>query len=241
MKKIFARAKRAFDFIRYGLLTLRLAGPRIALRNLRHQLYSRTVFLRLTRPLGIPCPPSSSKYVVEHASPEDMAEFFNKVHGETKEGRHQLLVRKWFYEHGFHNCYITRTSDTNEMCTIRWMITSQDIIKIGWENRFPKLKEDEVLLDNVYTLERFRRKGAQHTSIYQLGEILQSQGFRRLISYVAEDNIPSLKAVKKQGNQVFERVLERHVLFHVTRKTIERFDPPIPIPIPQEREESEAE
>ena len=168
-------------------------------------------------------------------------EFSNKMYGETKEGRYQLLGRKWFYEYGFHNCYIARTSDTNEMRSIQWLVTSQDIIEMGWENRFPKLKEDEVMIENTYTLERFRGKGVHRAAAYQLDEILRREGFRRIVVYSAEENIPSLRADKRVGYQVFERVLERRILFHVTRETIKRFDPPVPIPIPQERGDSEAE
>jgi len=155
---------------------------------------------------------------------------------ESKESRYQLLVRKWFYERGFHNCYIARASDTNEMCNIRWMITSQDIREAGFENRLPKLKEDEVLLENVYTLERFRGRGTQAASYRHMTEIARKQGFRRVIAYVAEDNIPVLRLSMRRGYQVFEKVSERRILFHVTRETIQQMSTPVAIPIPQERQ-----
>ena len=151
---------------------------------------------------------------------------------ESRKSRYQLLVRKRYHECGFGDCYIARTSDTNEICYAGWIVTSKHIKDIGWENRFPGVKDDEVLIENVYTLEKFRRKGVQRASSRQMHEICKRRGFRRSISWVDQKNIPQLIAGPNLGLRVFERVLERHILFRVRKKTIERFNPPVPITIP---------
>lgn len=53
------------------------------------------------------------------------------------------------------------------------------------------------------------------------------------MAYVAEDNVASLRSNQRRGYRLFERVLERHVLFRYTRQTIERADPPAAVPVPQ--------
>lgn len=164
------------------------------------------------------------------ASPEDVKEFFNQMRNESDEGKYQLLVRKWYHDRGFGTPYVTKALETNEICSIRWMITAQDIDRAGFANRFPKLDKDEYMSENVYTLERFRNKGVQTSS--QTREIARSMGFKRNKGFVAEDNVPELRFLHRRGRRVCEKVLERHLLFRVTRKTIERYDPPIPIEIP---------
>ena len=225
-------AKHAIIVVRYGLLTLRYAGLRIALQKLVHQIYSHNVFIGMTWHVDDPLHSSSFQYVVAPASPPDVEEFFQEMSQESKKSRYELLVRKWYHECGFGDCYITRTSDTNEACYIGWIVTSKHIKDMGWENRFPGIKDDEVLVENVYTLEKFRGKGVQRSASRQMYEICKRQGFRSVVGWVDQDNIPQLIAGLKLGFQVFERVLDRHILFRVTRKTIECFDPPVPITIP---------
>ena len=178
---------------------------------------------------------SPGNYKLALASPADIDEFFEKMERETKECRYELLARKWFYECGFHNCYVVRTTDTNALCHVRWMVTSPDnsIIDASFKDRLPRLKEDEALMENIFTFKEYRAKGITISIGLQMAEIARKQGIRRIMAYVAEDNIPSLRACKTQGFQVFEKVLERHVLFHARRQTIEELSPSIPIPIAQ--------
>ena len=86
------------------------------------------------------------------------------------------------------------------------------------------------MLENTHTLERFRNKGVQTSS--QMRDIARGMGFKRSKSVVAEDNTPELRFLHRRGREVCEKVEERHILFQVTRRTIERYDPPIPVPIP---------
>lgn len=229
---------RTYRVLRYAWLTLQKAGPGVFLYQLGRQLYSHTIFLGLEKRLdeSIPGKPSAYEYTLTPASPEDVDEFFQKMAYETKKSRYQVLERRWFYESGFHNCYVARASDTNELCHIRWLVTSQDekVRAEAFGSRLPKLKEDEVLSENVYTLEKYRGKGIQISVGLQVAEIARKQGFRRLITYVAEDNIASLRGSKRVGYQAFEMVSQRHILFRTVRKTIQKMSPPVPISIPRQ-------
>jgi hypothetical protein len=235
-RQILTRVRGAVAFLHFGLLTLQYAGPRVALRKLAHQMYSRTIFLGTVTGPEAPSRSANFPCIVVPASPEDLKEFFDSVRYESREGKYQIIGRRWWHERGFGTPYVTKTLDTNEVCCIRWMVTSRDLKQAGFEKRFPKLREDEVMIENIYTLEKFRRKGVQASSAHQINAIRKSKGLMWTKGYVAEDNIPELRFSQQRGSRVFERVLERHLLFRVTRRVLESYDPPIPIAIPQKNQ-----
>lgn len=232
-QELLSSIKRALAVIRFGLLTLRYAGPKVALRKLGHQIYGSTIFLYYVRehketrvsPITFPL-----RTVL--ASEEDLKEFFEQANRESNDGKYQILTRKWYHERGFGTPYVHKTLDTDEICGIQWLVTDKDIERAGFKGRFPELKENECLIENAYTLERFRGKGIQASS--KMREIMLSMGLIWMKGFVAEDNIPALRLLKRLEGKIFERVLERHILFRVSRKTLERYDPPVPFTVPGE-------
>jgi len=229
------KIKRALAVLRFGLMTLRYAGLRFALKKLAHQLYGRTVFYGTVKRLDDPPVPYTFECHVTLASSEDIEKFFNNVNSESKDGKYQLLVRKWYHERGFGNCYVTKIKDTDEICAARWMVTRHHLEEMGWENRFSTLGDQDVLLENVYVLERFRRMGVQQSGSHYMKKICLEMGFTHTRGWINEDNTPELLSSLKNNWLAFEKVLERHVLFNITRKILERYDPPIPVPIPEEK------
>ncbi len=224
-------AARALAILRYGLLTLWYAGLRVFLNQTWHQVYGNTTFLVTTKRLADPMAESPFRCVVSRATRQDVDDLFREMQRESRAARYQLLARRWYHERGFGDCYITRTADTGEVCNVRWIVTPAHIRAMGWEDRFP-LEDDEVMLENVYTLERFRRQGVQIASVTQSRAIALEMGFRRTRGYADESNVPQLWSLRKQGAWVSARLLERHRLFRVTRTVLERFDPPIAVPVP---------
>jgi len=220
--------------IRFGLLTLRWAGLRVALQKLGHQLYGHTVFLYTIGEMDTTVSPQRFPCDTVKATEEDIKEVFAQIHNESNEGKYQLLVRKWYHERGIGIPYVQKTLDTNEVCCVRWMITAEDMRKAGLNGKFPELNEDEFMLENVYTFERFRNQGVQSSS--KMSEITRNTGLIRIIGQVAEDNVIELRALRRWDTRIFERVLERHFLFRVTRKTLEKHDPPIPVRVPGEED-----
>jgi GNAT superfamily N-acetyltransferase len=143
-----------------------------------------------------------------------------------------MLARKTFYDKGFHDCYIGRTLDSNEMCSIVWQVTFRDVERTRSENLFPELRQDEAFQENIYTLEKYRGKGIMGSTGRQLDETARKQGFKRMFNYTREDNIPPLRASKGRGLFIYARVLCCYFLFKKKNRIIERFDPPIPISVP---------
>jgi hypothetical protein len=198
-----------------------------------HQLYGRTIFLVTLKQFDRPQLLSDFKCSVKLASADEVKELFNGLYSESPEGRYQLIVRQWYHESGFGDCYIARAVDTNEICGVQWLVTSEHVRRMGIGDRFP-LADDEYMSENVYIFTKYRRVGAAIAISNAIREIGQQLGFRRYRYYTDEANIPSLKWGEKDGDLVYERILERHFLFRITRKTLERYDPPIPMKAPQD-------
>jgi len=223
-KSLRDKARRAVAVIRFGLLTLRYAGLRVALRKLGHQLYGRTVFLYSGGNIN-PSPPPRILTITARATEEDVQEMFAQMRNESNAGKYELLIRKWYHERGLGTPYVQKTIDTNEVCSIRWVVTSEDIKKAGFEDRYPELREGEMMFENTYVLERFRDRGIHSSS--NMGELMAGLGFKYNKAFIAEDNIPQLHYMIRRDRRVYARILERHFFFRVTRKTLEQYDPPI--------------
>ncbi len=217
---------RIIAVIRYGMLTWRYAGLRIMLRELAHQLYDKEIFYGTIKDFQDPVPPSSFPCYVRIASADDLKELARIIKGENRGARYQLLVPMYRHQQGVSDCYVTLTIDTNEICHVSWFITPAHVKSMGWTERFPDLPADTILNENVYTFERFRRKGVQRAAYRHNRDRWQAQGFKYEAGYVAEDNIPEMIASEKDGWKVFNRVLARHFLFRVTWHVLERYEPP---------------
>jgi len=135
-------------------------------------------------------------------------------------------MRKWYHEIGIGNCYISRVAESNEICSVRWVIIPENVKKLGWEARYP-LEEDEITTENVYTFEKYRRLGSEIATSNILQEVFRKLGYIRSRAYINVTNIASLRMSEKSGDKVCERILVRRFLFHDTRKTLQRYNPPV--------------
>jgi len=226
-RKAIKKVKRILSIVYFGLLILRWCGPRLFVRKMAHQLYGRTIFLVTVQT------PDHHKHQVDFdctvnlATSEDVKELFNSLHTESPKGRYELLVRKWYHEQGFGDCYITRTANTNEICAVRWLVNSEHIRKLGWEDRFP-LDKDEYMSENLYTFERYRHQGVRLASASRFRNIVLQLGYSHNKGYTDVTNEDQRRHQEQEGSPISAVIIERHFLFHVIRKIVERYDPPIP-------------
>jgi hypothetical protein len=217
-----------------SLQILRLLGPQLFLKKVGHQIFSQIPHLCIGKELDNRNLSSESpkRVILLPASSENVLKFFELMAKEGKESRYEMLVRKSFYEKGFKNCYIGKTIESDEMASITWLVTPGDVRETGFEHRYPFLKEDEILGENIYTLEKFRGKGVMDTTGRQKEAIAAKQGFKRILFIVREDNVPSLKSSINRGHLVYRRLMISHVLFRTKVKIVDNYNPPVPISIP---------
>jgi len=208
--------------VRYGILLIKNGGLRLFWHHLKRQIYGKSTFRVLERDLQtdnghIPC---GIEYSLRPASKEDMEEVLRISRSESRESVYDLMQRKWFYESGFHDCYVARTADTNDPCHIQWLVSSADdhVVSRGFRSRFPRLREGEVLIDNVFTFEKHRGKRIMPSVMVELSQMARRKGFKRMLTYVREDNISSLKGFERAGFKKFEKMRQIRFLFYTRRK-----------------------
>ena len=206
----------------YAVLLLKIGGLKAFLRQLGRQIYSRDILLGMEKYLKGKNKPYSSRveYSLELGTEEDLQEVLVKSRTESKESVHELLQRKWFYDCGFHECYVGRISDTGELCHIQWFVPSEVDGKVlkDFRSRLPQLKNDEILIENVYTFEKYRRNRIMLSVTSALCDLARDKGVNRAIAYVRRDNIAALEGFEKAGFKKFEEIPELKFLFHTRRK-----------------------
>ena len=101
---------------------------------------------------------------------------------------------------GFQNCYVT-VIDDDKPCHLCWLINSGENERIFHEFKggIQPLAPDEVLIENTFTLEQYRRRGIQSWSIQKLIEKSAEIGAKSAFAYVRNSNTNSLKSFKKNG------------------------------------------
>ena len=212
----------AFRKVRYGILLIKNGGLWLFWHHLKRQIYGKSTFWVLERDLQtdnghIPC---GIEYSLRPASKEDMEEVLRISRSESRESVYDLMQRKWFYESGFHDCYVARTADTNDPCYIQWLVTSANghMVSRGFRGRFPRLREDEVLVENVFTFEKYRGKGIMPSAIDALSRMARGKGFKRMLTCVRADNTYSLRGFERAGFRKFDEIRETRFLFSIRRK-----------------------
>jgi CelD/BcsL family acetyltransferase involved in cellulose biosynthesis/L-amino acid N-acyltransferase YncA len=223
MKKVKSIIKRITGLIYYGFLLLKIGGPNIFFRQLKNHIYSRSNQVSLTLDLEeyeIPKIDASIKYNLKLATPQDMDEVLEKAKSETRDMAQKLLFRKWMFEDGYENCYIARTADTNEICNIACIIFPTDDEKVAGKFRswFPRLQEDEVILEGAYTFEKFRGKRLHPSIIIDRLRICKEKGYKRVLAYIEEKNVASLKGAERTGFKQYGSAPELKLMFLTFRK-----------------------
>ena len=215
--------QRALKTVRYAAQLWKLGGPRVFFPRLTRQIYSRDTLYGLEKTLSANGRRIESRlpYILNKASEKDIDELLSLVKTESRQAAHELLERKWFYENGFHDCYLARTADTGEPCGIAWLVSAEDdVVARGFGSRLPALKNGEVLLENCYTFEKYRGQGIMPSLVHELQEMALTRGFKRLFTYVRRDNAASIRVFEKLDFRQFEEVPELKLLFQTKRKHV---------------------
>jgi GNAT superfamily N-acetyltransferase len=206
----------------YAALLLKIGGLKAFFTQLRRQIYSKDILFGLEKDLDANIAQVSSRlpHSLRQASETEMEELITKAKAESKESVHELIERKWFYECGFCDCYAARTTDTGDLCFVAWLVSAKNghLVNRGFKSRLPRLGEDELLLENCYTFEKYRGNGIMPSVLVELRELARSKGCKRLIAYVRQDNAASMRVFEKLAFRQFDKVPELKLFFFTRRK-----------------------
>jgi hypothetical protein len=195
---------------KYAILMAEFGGFRYLFQEISQRIYRKEQFIGLEKHLSLPIVQIESKipYSLSIASAEDMEDIFRKIKTESKSSIFELIQRKWFYETGFHTCYIARAAGNLDICYMQWMISRKDAN--AWSDNFKssffRLRDEDIQLEHAYTFEKYRGNRIMPSVMTRLFEIARDKGFKRVITYVIADNIGSLKGCYLAGFKKFEEI-----------------------------------
>jgi len=112
------------------------------------------------------------------------------------------------------DCYVAVTKE-DIPCFRLWMIDSSQNSTLNeiWNDTFPELKKDEVLLESAFTIPKYRGLGLQPFAVYSISEKAKDFGNNYAITFTSLDNINSLRSLDYAGFEPFTLRKEKCFLF----------------------------
>jgi L-amino acid N-acyltransferase YncA len=202
---------------------LRVGAFKVFLNQLRRQIYSRNVQIGIVKNLddyGKNLVECKINYNLRQASEEDIKEAFQKVKTESKESAQMLLNRRWLYECGCGKWFVARTADTDELCYFQCVISPEDnkLLEKDFRDWFPRLKEDEIIMEGAYTFEKHRGNRVAMSVIFDILDIYREKGFKRMVGYIDSYREVSLGKMERIGFTRFEEItLHKNLFFTKTK------------------------
>jgi hypothetical protein len=112
----------------------------------------------------------------------------------------QVMLRVLWCEAGVNELFVGDGPD-GQPAYCQWLVRARDQWPLQRHSpgRYPALRDDEVLLEGAYTFSAYRRKGAMADGMHQLLEAARDEGARTALTYVADDNVASLRGCAAVG------------------------------------------
>jgi GNAT superfamily N-acetyltransferase len=213
MKRLWRRAQDAA-----GLVTEGHGGE--LLHRVRQRLSSRGISYGLRRDLArpFPVPPAKIDLTIRPLGPQDD---LSALQTDMELSGKAALTRRYerrLLASGLPTCWAAFTPD-GKPCYLQWLIAAKDNDRIRglWGNAFPTLGPDEALLEAAYTPEAYRGLGIMASAMARIAERAQDFGARYVITFVSDQNIPSLKGCRKAG---FDTYTERELTWRLGRRSV---------------------
>ncbi len=186
-------------------------------RSLALRLYSDTTFLGLRRDLStaFKTPDARIPLKVRPLDPRDDLSFIDiNEPGISPAAAFERLHQINMIKAKIRVCYLA-LDQNDRPCYMQWLIPSSenDRIQAFYGDIFPRLKEDEALLEGAYTIEDYRGQGVMANAMAQIAERARELGARQVITFVGERHVASLKGCKKAGFVPYLRRRETYRLF----------------------------
>jgi len=174
----------------------------LILDELRHRAFSTSRFIGFQRdphtPLEIP--DVHLKLNMRPIQKSDYIRLFEFTHQTSKhEIKYRLIGKSWLLS-GIKTCYVTETEDKTP-CHMQWMIGPEENDRLSQltGGGLPPIGDDEVLLENAFTIEAYRRMRVEVWTVKQLLEKAVATGAGRAVLFVRDTNTITQKIVKGLG------------------------------------------
>ena len=206
--------------LHYAFLLVRKGGTGVLLRQFFSRVYSTSTYVWLAKDLGPSSSPGAARtsLALQPASAEAFQGILARLGEEKGKDVFEILRRVSFYERGFDACYVALT-DSGDVCHIGWLLSARhnDLIRSQYPPGTDSLKEDEVLVENIFTFPRFRGKGIMLSVLRQMEDLAGKQGCRRVVAYVDTTNAASLAGFNRAGYKPYGEEKEYRRFFRIRR------------------------
>ena len=184
------------------LQLVRQAGIRVASKGAADRLSSRRVYLGLRCELAELPEPRRAKVPLEMTARDASAfdGFTAELRSATGNDYVQVLLRTWMCTSDVQTLYVADADDGRPVYA-QWLVRRPDQWRLQAEtpDAHDALAEGEILLEGAYTFVAFRGVGAMADGMGQLLRIARDGGAVAAITYVRDDNIPSLRGCARVG------------------------------------------
>lgn len=196
--------------IKFALSLLLSGNIKLVWEAFRRRIGSEEIAIGFRRDLSkdFAQPKSLLKISVRPAVPEDAAFFQDK--------RNDGLIEQ------FETCYVAETKD-GIPCSRLWLIDASQNQKLQatWEGIFPELNPDEALIENVFTVPKFRGFGILPLVVDQVVKAGKQSGVRYALTFGELTNINTSRSFAYAGFDPF--ILRRKKwTFFVRRVSFEK-------------------
>jgi GNAT superfamily N-acetyltransferase len=201
----------------------RRMGVRRAVDIARHKepYRSEWISLGLARDLSVPFPAPAAQIpiTVRPMQDEDWATLFDLDAPGISADERELRLHRLELAHERVGSPFVAVTDDGEPCYVQWLFTAaeNERMRAFFNDVFPNLGPDEMLLEGAFTPEKHRGKGIMPCAMAQIADEAAVRGARRVVAFVTEDNVPSLKGCAKAG---FTPYIRRTVRWAGLRRTI---------------------
>jgi GNAT superfamily N-acetyltransferase len=176
-------------------LRIRIAG------RLQLGLHSKSMRYGLRRDLGVPLENPNAKIPIEvrQASDADLRTLLSLDGTQEYHDRLEIAWRRAFADKGAKRCFVAIDQRDGTPCYMQWLFNAADNDFIEQLGGFPRLQNNEALLENAYTPPKYRGLGIMSAAMARIAERARDIGASHVITFVDESNIPSLKGCQRAG------------------------------------------
>lgn len=199
-------------------------------RSIRNQCVRRHTSVGLRRDLSVclPIPRAQIELSVYETSKGAVESLVSQTQALSAHERREVALRLKCAREDVGRCYIAFTNPGGKACFVQWVFDTHDNpwVQSFFRRRFPLLKEGEVLFENAYTPPPFRGLGVMSSAMATIAAQEAALGAQYGLTFVAHDNIASLKGCAKAGFHPYTSRHDASYFFGLFRKR--RF-----VPLPQ--------
>jgi len=196
------RFSSILESLRAALSLIRHGHAGEVIRELRRRLYSTRRSYCLLRDLSVefPSPQAKIAIAVRRLEEEDVPAILDVSRRQTGSDRSARMRRLRLIEYGIPTCYVAVTSDGTP-CYLQWLMGHEqnERIRTFFGGEYPRLDRNEMLLENAFTAESFRGMRIMPCAMSRIAEKANQSHADRVITFVDEANIPSLKGCERAG------------------------------------------